>query len=248
MPVGVEVYRPIEEDVELSSGDVAFVTLARTRLAGEGPPGDEFDPAGRIPAYPRPALVGLPNGRDVALDTMFALVVTHSCEIDRQKNIDVSAEHYDCRLIVAPIVAEAAVTLVDPAGRVETAGWEAIAANPPVASLFLPAIPDVSVLAPEVDPVPWPRSFADLRGLTTVSRRIVRADRIFGLVPEYVGMLQRQLARFFTWRDLARHELVESLVGRRIADAIPLNAKGDRIRVALTADDGSSVTVEMRAK
>src|SRR6266568_2688139 len=81
MPVGVEVYRPIEEDVELSSGDVAFVTLARTRLAGEEPPGDQFDPAGRIPAYPRPALVGLPNGREVALDTMFALVVTHSCEI-----------------------------------------------------------------------------------------------------------------------------------------------------------------------
>jgi len=26
-----------------------------------------------------------------------------------------------------------------------------------------------------------------------------------------------------------------------------LNTKGDRLRVALTADDGSSVTVEMRA-
>lgn len=61
-------------------------------------------------------------------------------------------------------------------------------------------------------------------------------------------MLQRQLARFFTWRDLARHELLEAMVGRRIVDAIPLNTKGDRLRVALTADDGSSVTVEMRAR
>ena len=59
--------------------------------------------------------------------------------------------------------------------------------------------------------------------------------------------MQRQLARFYTWRDLARHELVEAMVGRRIVDAIPLNAKGDRLRVALTADDGSSITVEIRA-
>jgi len=36
------------------------------------------------------------------------------------------------------------------------------------------------------------------------------------------------------------------MVGRRIVDAIPLNTNGDRLRVALTADDGSSATVEMR--
>ena len=34
----------------------------------------------------------------------------------------------------------------------------------------------------------------------------------------------------------------------RIVDAIPLNSKGDRLRVVLTTDDGSSLTVEMRAK
>jgi hypothetical protein len=85
-----------------------------------------------------------------------------------------------------------------------------------------------------------------LRGLVTVSRRMVETDRLMSLSPEYLGVLQRQLARFFTWRDLARHELVERLVGRRIVDAIPLNARGDRIRVALTADDGSSLTVELR--
>lgn len=61
-------------------------------------------------------------------------------------------------------------------------------------------------------------------------------------------MLQRQLARFFTWRDLARHELVEALVARRIVEAIPLNSRGDRLRVALTADDGSSLTVEIRSR
>ena len=76
---------------------------------------------------------------------------------------------------------------------------------------------------------------------------MVRAGRLCGLAPAYVGLLQRQLARFFTWRDLARHELVEAMVGLRIVDAIPLNTKGDRLRVALTADDGSSVTVEMLA-
>ena len=107
---------------------------------------------------------------------------------------------------------------------------------------------DVSVFAPGVEALAWPRAFADLRGLVTVSRGQVRADRLCGLTPGYVGMLQRQLARFFTWRDLARHEGVEAMIGRRIADAIPLNVKGHRWRVALTADDGSSVTVEIRTQ
>ena len=51
-----------------------------------------------------------------------------------------------------------------------------------------------------------------------------------------------------TWRDLARYKIVEALVGRRLVDAIPLNMKGDRLRVALTADDGSWVSIELRAK
>ena len=246
MPVGAEVYRPVDESDELSSGDVAFLSLARTRLVGEAPPGDAFDPFGRIPAFPRPALLPLPHDREVAVDTMFALVVTHSCEIDRQKNMDASAEHVDCRLTVAPIVPEPAVTLIGPHGVEQTVSWAAIEVNAPVASLFLPPIPDVSILVPGLDALPWPRAFADLRGLATVSRGMVRADRLCRLAPEYVGVLQRQLARFFTWRDLARHELVEAMVGRRIADAIPLNTRGDRLRVALTADDGSSVTVELR--
>ena len=248
MAVGPEVYRAVGESVELSSGDIAFLSLARTRLVGETPPGDTFDPLGRIPAYPRPALLSLPNGREIALDTMFALVVTHSCEIDRQKSLEVSADHLDCRLTVAPIVPEPAVHLVGAADDDQSVNWAAIEANEPVGSLFLPPIRDVSLLAPGVDALPWPRSFADLRGLVTVSRGMFRADRIFGLEPGYLGTLQRQLARFFTWRDLARHELVEALIGRRVVDAIPLNAKGDRLRVALTADDGSSLTIELRAK
>jgi hypothetical protein len=248
MTAWAEVYRAVDETDELSSGDIAFLSLARTRLIGETPPGDVFDPAGRIPAYPRPVLLPLPHDREIAVDTMFALVVTHSCEIDRQRNMDVSADHFDCRLTVAPIVSESAVTLVGPGGEESVVSWAAIEANEPVASLFLPAIPDVSVLAPDVDALPWPRSFADLRGLATVSRGTVRADRLFRLAPAYLGMLQRQLARFFTWRDLARHEFVEALIGRRIVDAVPLNAKHDRLRVALTADDGSSLTVELRAR
>jgi hypothetical protein len=248
MPVEAEVYRAVDESDELSSGDIAFLSLARTRLVGETPPGDSFDAMGRIAAYPRPGLLPLPHDREVAVDTMFALVITHSCEIDRQKNMDATADHFDCRLTVTPIVPEPAVRLIGPDGQEQTASWAAIEANEPVASLFLPSIPDVSLLAPGVDPLPWPRAFADLRGLTTVSRGMVQADRLCGLAPAYLGMLQRQLARFFTWRDLARHELVEAMVGRRIVDAIPLNAKGDRLRVVLTADDGSSVTVEMRTR
>ena len=77
---------------------------------------------------------------------------------------------------------------------------------------------------------------------------MVIANRLMGLAPEYVAVLQRQLARFFTWRDLARHDLIEAMVGRRIADAIPLNARGDLLRVALLADDGSSVTVDLRTR
>ncbi|MFH1475329.1 MAG: hypothetical protein ABIG85_05660 [Chloroflexota bacterium] len=248
MTIGAEVYRAAHPADELSSGDIAFLSLARARLAGETPPGEAFDPAGRVPAYPRPALLALPHGREVAVDTMFALVVTHSCEIDRQKNQDVAADHFDCRLTVAPIVPETAVTLAGPGGADQEASWAAIAANEPVASLFLPPIPDVSAFAPDVDALPWPRSFADLRGLATVSRGMVGADRLFGLAPGYLGTLQRQLARFFTWRDLARHELVEALVGRRVVEAIPLNARGDRLRLALTADNGSSLTVEVRTR
>ena len=248
MPTAAEVYRPVGESDELSSGDIAYLSLARTRLVGETPPGEAFDPVGRIPSYPRPALLPLPHDREVAVDTMFALVVTHSCEIDRQKNSEASADHFDCRLTVAPIVPEPAVTLVGPDGKDRTVNWAAIEVNDPVASLFLPPMADVSVLAPGVDALPWPRAFADLRGLTTVSRGMVQADRLCGLTPAYLGMLQRQLARFFTWRDLARHELVEAMVGRRIVDAIPLNSRGDRWRVALTTDDGSSATVELRTR
>ena len=248
MPIAAEVYRPVGEAESLSSGDIALLSLARSRLVGEMPPGDAFDPHGRIPAYPRPQTVPLPHGREIAIDTMFALVVTHSCEIDRQENQDVGPDHHDCRLTVAPIVPEPAVTLVDERGAESTVHWAAIERNDPVASLYLPPMVDVSLYAPGVEAVAWPRAFADLRGLVTVSRGQVRADRLCGLAPAYVGMLQRQLVRFFTWRDLARHELVESMIGRRIADAIPLNVKGDRWRVALTADDGSNVTIEVRTR
>ena len=243
-----DVYRRVEETDDLSSGDIAYLSLARARTSGEGPPGDVFDPVGRVPAYPRPALVSLPHEREIAIDTMFGLVVTHSCEIDRQRNLDVSTEHFDCRLTVAPIVPEPAVILIGATGEVEQAvGWAAIEHNDPVASLFLPPVDDLSVFAPGVDAA-WPRAFADLRGLTTVSRRMVSADRLCGITPAYVGMLQRQLARFFTWRDLARHEQLEDMVGRRIEAAVPLSAKADRWRVALTDDAGSSVTVELRTK
>jgi hypothetical protein len=247
MPVAAEVYRRVGDEEELASGDISFLSLARTRLVGETPPGDAYDPLGRIPAYPRPQTLPLPHGREVAVDTMFALVVTHSCEIDRQKNGGVPVDHHDCRLTVAPIVPGSAVTLVTSDGEEDMVNWTAIERNDPVASLYLPPMDDLSAVAPGVA-VAWPRSFADLRGLVTVSRGQVRADRLCGLTPTYLGMLQRQLARFFTWRDLARHELVEAMVGRRIADAIPLNSKGDRWRVALTADDGSSVTVEVRTQ
>lgn len=247
MPVAAEVYRQVDVEAELSSGDIAFLSLARTRLVGEAPPGDVFDPDGRIPAYPRPQTLPLPHGREVAIDTMFALVVTHSCEIDRQKNLDVSLEHHDCRLTVAPIVPESSVVLVRPDGAADTVGWSAIERNDPVASLFLPSMDDVSTFAPGVTGA-WPRSYADLRGLTTVSRGQVQVDRLCGLTPTYLGVLQRQLARFFTWRELARHDVIEAMVGRRIADVIPLNTKGDRWRVALTADDGSSGTIEIRTQ
>lgn len=248
MPDAADVYRRVDETDELSSGDIAYLVLARTRTVGESPPGEAFDPIGRIPAYPRPALQSLPHGREIAIDTMFALVVTHSCEIDRQKNQDASADHFDCRLTVAPIVPEPAVSLVGPDGKVEPGvSWAAIERNDPVASLYLPPIDDLSSFAPGVAGA-WPRAFADLRGLTTVSRRMVAVDRLCGLTPGYLGMLQRQLARFFTWRDIARHELLESMVGRRVEAVVPLDSKADRWRVALTGDDGSSVTIEVRTK
>lgn len=248
MPDAAEVYRRVDEAEDLSSGDIAYLSLARTRVVGETPPGEAFDPIGQIPGYPRPALLPLPFGREVALDATFALVVTHSCEIDRQKNRDAGAEHFDCRLTVAPIVPEPAVTLVGPDGAIQDAmSWAAIERNDPVSSLYLPPMQDASSVAPGVE-APWPRSFADLRGLATVSRQMVEADRLCGLTPGYLGVLQRQLARFFTWRDLARHELVEAIVGRRIDAVVPLNPKAGRWRLALTADDGSSVTVEVRTQ
>jgi hypothetical protein len=76
---------------------------------------------------------------------------------------------------------------------------------------------------------------------------MVRSDRLMTLSPACVGLLQRQLARFFTWRDIARHELVESLVGRRIVSALPVNPKGTRLHVAFVADDGTTATLEVTA-
>ena len=141
MPAPAEVYRSVRAADELSSGDVAYLSLARTRFAGELPPGDEFDGAGRVPAYPQPAVLPLPHGREIAVDSMFALVVTHSCEIDRQRNANVAATHFDCRLTVAPIVSEAAVTLVKIDGSTDGLTWTAIEANIPLASLYLPPSP-----------------------------------------------------------------------------------------------------------
>jgi hypothetical protein len=69
-----------------------------------------------------------------------------------------------------------------------------------------------------------------------------------GLSPDYLGMLQRQLVRFFVWREVARHEQVGAMVGRRIVSAIPANAKSDRLAVALIADDGSSITLEVAVR
>ncbi len=194
MPVGPEVYRAVAADAEVSTGDIAFLTLARVREVGEAPPGEAYDPIGRVPAYPSPATFVLAHDREIALDTVFGLVITHSCEIDSQKNFRADEAHWDCRLTVAPIVPEPRVQL-----RPEH--WEAIAANVPVASIYLPAVADLSSVDAELHPDPWPRGFADLRGLATVSRRMVRIDRLMGLAPEYLGMLQRQLARFFTWRE-----------------------------------------------
>lgn len=254
MPIGPEAYRSVRPTDDLSSGDIAYLSATRTRQTGEQPPGQTYDPSGRIPAYPESSVIRLPNEQEIVLDAMLALVVTHSCEIDRQKNLDVDAAHYDCRLTVAPIVSENNVRLIgvgsEGGGRddQQEANWAAIAENAPVASLYLPPMPDLATIDPELEHVPWPRAFADLRGLATVSRRVVETDRLMALDPAYVGVLQRQLARFFTWRDIARHEVVEDLVGRRIVSATPLNSKGDRLRVALTADDGTSLTVEMRAR
>lgn len=259
MPIGAEAYRSVRPTDDLASGDIAYLSVARTRQAGERPPGQTYDPSGRIPAYPESSVIALPNDQEIVLDAMFALIVTHSCEIDRHKNLEVEAAHYDCRLTVAPIVSEVNVSLARARGERgggmeavraarQEANWAAIADNAPVASLYLPPIPDLATIDSELEHVPWPRAFADLRGLATVSRRMVQGDRLMSLDPGYVGVLQRQLARFFTWRDLAHHEVVENLVGRRIVGATPLNSKGDRLRVALTADDGTSLTVEMRAR
>ena len=247
MPIGAEAYRPVSPEAELSCGDIAYLTPARVREVGEGPPGDVYDPVGRVPAYPTPATLSLAHGREVAVDTLFAMVVTHSCEIDRQRNRGADEGHWDCRLTVAPIVPEPRVRLGDGV-TAEAASWNSIAANVPVASLYLPDVADLSAIDPELPAMPWPRAFADLRGLSTVSRRMVRADRLMGLTPEYVGVLQRQLVRFFVWREVARLDQVEAMVGRRIASAISANPKGDRVAVALTADDGSSITVEIVAR
>jgi hypothetical protein len=246
MDAAADAYRPAGPEDDLACGDIAYLTLARVRAVGEAPPGDAYDPVGRVPAYPRPSLVPLAHDREVALDAVFALVVTHSCEIDRQRNLGADEGHWDCRITVAPIVPEPRVRLAgDIVGH--EAHWEAIAANAPVASLYLPPVDDLSQIDPVLRPDPWPRAFADLRGLATVSRAMVRSDRLMTLSPACVGLLQRQLARFFTWRDIARHELVESLVGRRIVSALPVNPKGTRLHVAFVADDGTTATLEVTA-
>jgi hypothetical protein len=36
MPDAADVYRQVDESDELSSGDITYLTLARTRVVGEG--------------------------------------------------------------------------------------------------------------------------------------------------------------------------------------------------------------------
>ena len=194
MPGAADVFRRVDETHDLSSGDIAFLSLARTRTVGEGPPGEAFDR--RIPAYPRPALRPLPHGREIAIDT-HVRARRHAFLRDRPPEepgrirgpLRLSPDGRSDR-------PRAAVSLVGPDGEVQPGvSWSAIEHNDPVR---LPG----TVRSIDDQLVDRPggggrmASFVRrLRGLTTVSRRMVAADRLCGLTPAYLGMLQRQLAR-----------------------------------------------------
>ena len=219
-----------------------------------GPPGEAFDPIGRMPCVSAPgAPVAAARARDRHRHDVRARRDAIRAEIDRALARNAVTHRSDRRRLSPdrgadrPRTRRLALVGAQRRGRADRqrGGDRAdIVACRPLSS---PPIDDVSAFAPGIE-LPWPRAFADLRGLATVSRRLIAADRLCGLTPSYIGMLQRQLARFFTWRDLARHDLLEAMVGRRIEAAVPLNTKADRWRVALTGDDGSSVTVELRTQ
>jgi len=247
MPIGPEAYRPLEADAELSCGDIAFLTLARTREAGEAPPGDAYDPIGRVPAYPMPATLPLAHGREVAIDTIFGLVVTplvrdRPAAQPRRRRGPLGLPPDRCAHRAGASGStgrrcrgggrrlgcdrgECAGCLALSARRGRSLGDGSRSAGAALAArLRRPARP--------LDSLPADGS----------------CGRLLGLSPDYLGVLQRQLVRFFVWREVARHEQVEAMVGRRIVSAVPAGSGAGRLAVALTADDGSSITVEIVAR
>ncbi len=173
MSIGAEVYRALTEGDDPSSGDIACLTLARTR--------------------------------EIAVDAIFALVVTHSCEIDRQKNRGADEGHRDCRLTVAPIVPESRVRPGDGAAAESAHGG---AAAGPAGQR-----PPARHTGAAHRRGPPARRTGARSGPTCQSRPSPKGDR----------------ARL------------------RTCAGCP-TSKGDRVAVALTADDGTSITVELIAR
>ena len=159
------------------------------------------------------------------------MVIHQNCEIEY-------ASEHDSRLTIAPIVSRVAW----PDGP-----WDLIERRELPGYFLLPALTadDAAGLDLAAD---WPEAAVVLAGMTASSRGIVKANRILGLAPERIPILQESLVRFSSVRGWGSLDAAAALVGGRIvsadetAETVPGPARLAKI-VVDTGTDSDEITV-----
>ena len=95
-----------------------------------------------------------------------------------------------------------------------------------------------------------PDGFVDFARLTTVRQELTSLNyRVAQLAPLAVGYLKHSIATYFAARSISRFDELSTAVGRTIVDVLPIDKpKGDKIRVSLALEDGSSLILEGDAR
>lgn len=193
----------------LRQGDIAICEFHQLRADGGEPAGPGFDHHANedLPYFggfkDYKLAVERPDGGEAirVLRVWFGpvMVVHQNCEIEY-------ADAQDSRIQVAPIVSSAQW----PAGP-----WDQIRKRSLPAYMHLPPLDEEGASALGVD-ARWPEAAVALAGTTCLSRGIVKPNRILGLTPEAVPLLQESLVRFSTVRGWGSDAALDALSGKRI--------------------------------
>lgn len=244
------VYEPRPFDAPLSQGDIVFIAFGQARARGEEGPPDAV-PTRTTPGYPGGSWAPvLPHERPSLGDVRFrwwhgpALIITHSCELDRQRNRNEPPDVWDTRVQIAPIVTRE---------QAPWAPWLDVSQYRPLNTYYLPPL-SPHALGPGVPPprttnplVAWPESFADLRGITLVSRQLALQNTAsFRLAPLAKAGLHQALIRYFTVREPDPVTDILRLKGQTVADVVVGGRVRNYIQVELCPPGADPVSVLVR--